>query len=263
VKKTDIDWKQESERFDEAAKYYDLYRPSYPNEMIEIIINKTGIQPGAKILEIGAGSGKATELFVKQGYDLVCIEPGENFVKVGQQKYKNDKVKFILSRFEEWDEDLNCYDFAFSAQAFHWVPKPIGFVKCKNALKSNKYFAQFWNWYPLGKEETHRELAILFEEFNIMLLSSDEEIEARAKTEADQLASSNYFKKFSIHRFPWMQQYKTDEFIGYLKTGNDYLRLNLEDRLKFIRKVQGIFDNNEGLVNWPFLCVLFLAEKVE
>ncbi|MHB8127371.1 MAG: hypothetical protein ACYDEX_00030 [Mobilitalea sp.] len=37
-------WKKESEMFDKAAEYYDTFRPSYPSEIIEKIINMAVLQ---------------------------------------------------------------------------------------------------------------------------------------------------------------------------------------------------------------------------
>ena len=48
----DIDWKQESQRFDGVAELYDAYRPSYPQALIETLIAYSGLQPGNRILEV-------------------------------------------------------------------------------------------------------------------------------------------------------------------------------------------------------------------
>ena len=54
---------KESEMFNQAAEYYDKYRPGYPEEIIDSLISVTGISNGSELLEIGCGSGKATEQF--------------------------------------------------------------------------------------------------------------------------------------------------------------------------------------------------------
>ena len=103
--------KNESRKFDESAIYYDKYRPSYPKEVIESIISISGINEKDKILEIGAGSGKATELFVNRGYNLTCIELGKNLAQKGIEKFKDTgQVEYIVGRFEEID-GLDKYEF--------------------------------------------------------------------------------------------------------------------------------------------------------
>lgn len=56
----------ESEIFNKAAEYYDRFRPSYPQEIIEELISEAEISKGSKLLEIGAGSGKATSQFAEK-----------------------------------------------------------------------------------------------------------------------------------------------------------------------------------------------------
>ena len=57
---TEINLQEESRRFDGVAALYDIYRPNYPEKLIEAIILMTGLQPDSEILEIGSGTGKAT-----------------------------------------------------------------------------------------------------------------------------------------------------------------------------------------------------------
>src|SRR6267143_6546045 len=46
--------------FDEAAELYDRARPGYPPELFDDLANLGGLHPGARVLEIGSGTGKAT-----------------------------------------------------------------------------------------------------------------------------------------------------------------------------------------------------------
>lgn len=120
-----MNWEEESKRFNAAADYYDIYRPSYPSELINLIEKNAKLSPQSKLLEIGAGSGKASELFLNRGYELLCIEPGPQLAELGTKKHSDKKVEFVVARFENWAEPSNYFDLAFSAQAFHWVPQPL------------------------------------------------------------------------------------------------------------------------------------------
>lgn len=61
------------------ATTYDTHRPSYPLESVDLMLNNLGIldAPGARILEIGAGTGKLTEQLVGQekSYNILAVEP--------------------------------------------------------------------------------------------------------------------------------------------------------------------------------------------
>ena len=62
-----------------AATSYDTHRPNYPPSAIDQLlyeINVKGVH-GARIVEIGAGTGKFTELLASrsEGYEIVAGEP--------------------------------------------------------------------------------------------------------------------------------------------------------------------------------------------
>jgi SAM-dependent methyltransferase len=252
-------WREQSKTFDAAADYYDRFRPSYPAELIDCIINKTGINSNSKILEIGAGSGKATELFVNKGFNMLCVEPGENLVEAGIRKFSyTDKVKYCTCRFEDWKETPDNFDAAISAQAFHWVPKPIGFQKCFSALKKNGHIALFWNLYVTDNSPIDIEL----ENTGMFLLQTKEACEERIKSHVEEIRASNCFKEAETFRFPWSQQYTAEEYLGFLKTSNYYLSASEEEKKAAEAKVTEIINRNGGSITRPYLCVLFLAQKL-
>jgi len=81
----DLNMKTESERqgavqaFNKIAKTYDN-KPDYPEELIQIIINKANLTAGSKLLEIGSGTGRATVQFAGFGFEIICIEPGSEMI---------------------------------------------------------------------------------------------------------------------------------------------------------------------------------------
>lgn len=68
------------------AMTYDTHRPSYPAESVSKMLEKMKILdvPAARILEIGAGTGKLTEQLVahKRSYELIAVEPHVQMRKV-------------------------------------------------------------------------------------------------------------------------------------------------------------------------------------
>lgn len=56
-----------SERFAAQALDYDRYRPRYPDEVFDDLVESVGLTCGDKVVEIGAGTGIATEPLVERG----------------------------------------------------------------------------------------------------------------------------------------------------------------------------------------------------
>src|SRR5436309_1542968 len=67
--------------FDTAADLYDAARPSYPDELFEDVVELARLEPGARLLEIGCATGKATRPFLERGFPVVCVELGSRLAE--------------------------------------------------------------------------------------------------------------------------------------------------------------------------------------
>ncbi|WBW95076.1 class I SAM-dependent methyltransferase [Oceanirhabdus sp. W0125-5] len=258
-----IDWKEESKRFDHAAEYYDKFRPSYPKEIIDSIIKESNINEHSQLLEIGAGSGKATELFVKRGLKIHCIEPGENLARIGEKRFKDTgRVSYDIKRFEEWEGEKESFDLIYSAQAFHWVPQPEGFESCSRLLKESGKLALLWNVYISNDTKLDSELMELSDFYGgLFALYSKEEAEALMNNRGEKIRESNLFSNIKMIKSYWEKVYSLDEYIGFIKTSNGYLRLNVTDRIKVEEDVKRIIMNHGGTVVRPYITSLYLADN--
>jgi SAM-dependent methyltransferase len=258
-----IDWKKDSQSFDRVAEFYDTFRPTYPPELVDAVIALSGLPPAGKILEIGSGTGQASLLFAQRGYSVLCIEPGENLATVAARNLEAfPGVQFEISRFEDWQETVGAFDLALSAQAFHWVPKEIGYAKAARALKPHGHLALFWNMYPGFEGQLAADLDKIYREIAPGLGSpfnaNDEAIHQRVR----EIEESGCFGPVSVRCYPWTKRYTTNEYLGLLNTYSDHLRLPEETRKRLLLSIGKVIEQHGGSVERPYLAVLYVAEKV-
>ena len=258
--KTDIDWQADGRSFDRVAEIYHTYRPDYPQALVEAILHRSGIPAGGEILEIGSGTGKATLPFARRGYSILCIEPGENLAKVAQdtlRQYSN--VRWEIATFQEWQAGQAQFNLIISGQAFHWVPRPAGFVKAAGLLKKSGTLAIFWNMRAESEGPVFEEIAGVYRERAPELedgKSSEEVILAR---EQELLACEN-FDRVEVLRFPWTRRYDTRQYLGLLNTYSDHLRMGEAQRAHLFEGVAEVVERHGGAVVKPYQAVLYLAE---
>ena len=60
--------------FGAVAAAYERFRPGYPAELVDTVM-RYARQPLRTVLEIGAGTGKATRLFAERGVTVTATEP--------------------------------------------------------------------------------------------------------------------------------------------------------------------------------------------
>jgi SAM-dependent methyltransferase len=121
--------------FNEIADEYDRHRPGYPDALIDRACEAAALAPGARVLEIGCGTGQLTRSLLERGLRVTAVEPGEQLIARarGQLAGAGD-VQFVGGRLEEASVPRAHFQAAFSASAIHWVDPDVSWRKLADAL---------------------------------------------------------------------------------------------------------------------------------
>ncbi|MBM2619919.1 class I SAM-dependent methyltransferase [Actinoplanes sp. LDG1-06] len=139
--------------FGEVADHYDRVRPGYPEALADELLSRAGAGP---VLEVGAGTGKATRLFARPGVELTCVEPDARMAEVLRRNVPAADV--VVSTFEEW-RPVRAYGLLVSGQAWHWVDPARRADLAFGALAPGGLFAPFWNVFLVADPALHAALA--------------------------------------------------------------------------------------------------------
>ncbi len=116
-------------RFSNRVENYVKYRPSYPEAIITFLEKNIGLQKENRIVDIGSGTGLFSELFLKNGYAVIGIEPNNDMRKEGEKKLgQYPDFTSINHRAEETGLRSNSINLITVAQAFHWM-EPVATKK--------------------------------------------------------------------------------------------------------------------------------------
>ncbi|WP_230743328.1 class I SAM-dependent methyltransferase [Methanooceanicella nereidis] len=89
--------KYNAETYNEASEIYDSYKglffPYLFGRIREIIENRFTpmLKPGARVLDIGCGTGQQTMYFKEKGFDVVGVDISKGLVKVANKKLQDNK----------------------------------------------------------------------------------------------------------------------------------------------------------------------------
>lgn len=90
--------------FGGVGTLYDSARSSYPEELINDILNISRVSENGKVLDVGCGTGKATTLFAKRGFETLGIDIGEELIALAKSNtLQFPNVSYQVSSFEEID----------------------------------------------------------------------------------------------------------------------------------------------------------------
>jgi SAM-dependent methyltransferase len=121
--------------FGSVADAYDVARPTYPAEVVDLIV----ADGPASALDVGCGTGKAARLVMARGVDVLGIEPDERMAAIA----RSHGVPVIRARFEDWVGARR--DCVFSAQAWHWIDPARGAVQAAAVLPPGGRWIAIWN----------------------------------------------------------------------------------------------------------------------
>ena len=108
--------------FESAAELYDAARPDYPPELFDDVVALAGLEPGARLLEIGCATGKATRPFLERGFPVVCVELGAQLAERARRNLAGLPGRRSTSRrSRRGTARPRSFDLVFAATAWHWV----------------------------------------------------------------------------------------------------------------------------------------------
>jgi len=131
------------EGFDAAADTYERSRPSYPPDAVAWLTSNLRIEPGARVADLAAGTGKLTTLIARLGADLIAVEPVPGMGAILRQVVPD--VGLIAGTAEAIPVRDAALNAVTVAQAFHWFDADVAFAELARVLRPGGRVGLIWN----------------------------------------------------------------------------------------------------------------------
>jgi ubiquinone/menaquinone biosynthesis C-methylase UbiE len=105
-------------RFGAVAATYERARPTYPDTVLAALADRAGVGPGARVLDLAAGTGKLTRQLAALGADVVAVEPSAGMRAACAAAVPG--VPALDGTAEAIPAEDGAVDVVTVAQAFHW-----------------------------------------------------------------------------------------------------------------------------------------------
>jgi len=146
------------QRFSTRVDNYVKYRPGYPSEILELLRRNCALTTDSVIADIGSGTGKLSELFLKNGNRVYGVEPNEAMRVSGEAllaHYPN--FVSIPARAESTTLHSETIDLVTAGQAFHWFDREKTRREFTRILKPAGWVVLIWNERRLDSTSFLRE----------------------------------------------------------------------------------------------------------
>jgi SAM-dependent methyltransferase len=235
-----------AESFGADAERYDRARPTYPDEMINSVLDlPDGPDRHLDVLDVGCGTGIAARQFQIKGCRVLGVEIDERMAAVAQ----DHGIEVEVSGFEDWEPAGRSFDVVISGQAWHWVDPRRGAIKAANVLRPGGRLALFWN---VGRPEppaseifddVYGSLEPELDEYSILLghASSD-----RFAVAAEGIRGTGRFSAPSTRSYGWSRLYTQEQWLDQLPTHSDHRMLPPERLHRLMTAVGEAIDAEGG-----------------
>lgn len=133
-------------RFSHTVENYIRYRPGYPPELLGFMINELGLTGQSVVADIGSGTGKLTEHFLKNGNLTYAVEPNRPMREAAERLFGHfPTLKSMDGTAEATHLPDRCADFVVAAQAFHWFDREAARREFLRILKPGGWALIVWN----------------------------------------------------------------------------------------------------------------------
>jgi SAM-dependent methyltransferase len=207
-----------------VAEAYDRARPSYPPEAAVWLI---GAQKSG-VLELGAGTGKLTELLVAAGHDVIATDPLPEML--GRLRDRVPGARVAVAGAERIPIASRSVDVVVCAQSFHWFDHHAALPEIARVLRPGGVLALVWNARDEAIPWVRKLGAIIGSADNMTDL-------------AGPAAESEQFAPLEHAEFRFWQSLRREELFDLVRSRSYVALLDETDREQLLSRVGALYDD--------------------
>ncbi|MFO7650054.1 MAG: class I SAM-dependent methyltransferase [bacterium] len=245
--------------FDSIAGVYDRVRPRYPEQLFDELVRLCGVDSGARVLEIGPGTGQATLPLARRGLVVVGVELAPRMARLCRANLRDfPSVTVHAADFEHWPVEPASFDLVLSASAFHWLSPRTAFGRAAAALRPGGSIALLWHFRVTPSTPLQRELDAVYAELGLKPWRGRPP-EERTRRQREAILNSGRFGPVTIRRYPSGRDYTTDDYVALLRTMSDHAILPAPTRRRLFAGIRRAIDRHGGMLHRESVATLFIA----
>ncbi len=244
--------------FDTIPEQFDRFRPRYSEELFQYLIRYAGIGPKKKVLEIGPGTGQATDPILRTGCDYNAIELGEHLYAKMKEKYgRFSNFHIVNDDFITYDFGSQRFDMIYSAATIQWIPEDVAFSKTFKLLRPGGVLAMMLTKadYKTPNEELYAKIQKLYDQYY------KPDIPYPHGGFRYENAQNYGYVDFERRDFHGRREMNPEEYAAFCGTHCDHIVIPEPYKTPFFEGLRNVVADNGGKVIFEDTYVLYLTKK--
>jgi SAM-dependent methyltransferase len=228
--------------------------------MVDAIV---ALLPGTAVVEVGAGTGKATVLFGVRGLEIACIEPDPQMAAVLTENCRElPNVTVTVSAFEDFQAD-RLYDGLIAAQSWHWTDPARRWAKAASLLRKGGLIALFWNRTQSHLTPLAPAIAEIYRRHQISTSNeAPSQDHAPPAWPRDEMEKQPTLADVEVREYSSVHTYSTQEWCDYMASTSNLLILEPAKRLAVLTDLARVIDDEGGgVLEEHRRCALYLTRR--
>lgn len=251
--------------FEQVPELYERARPTYPEALFDDLVELAGLAEGARVLEIGCGTGQATLPLARRGYSILCVELGAGLAAAARRNLAPfPNVEVVHANFESWEPERAGFDAIVAFTAFHWVDPELRYVKAARLLREDGSLGVAGSLH-VQRPGGDTFWADVQEDYDAITPSPDNRpppLPDEIDDLRDEIEASGHFEYVASRRYVWDQPYSADEYISLLDTYSGHRALDDERRTQLYDRIRRRIEARPGgRVTKTYITMLNVARK--
>jgi SAM-dependent methyltransferase len=224
-----VDRERLRETFNQAAEMYQRARPEYPDELFDDLIRAAGLAPGARLLEVGCATGKATVPLARRGFRITCVELGPELAAAARRNLAGLDAEVFGASFEDWEPPRGeRYDLVYAATAWQWIDPARRYQLAWRVLRPGGHLA-FWDGghvLPDGGDPFFDEIQEVYEEIGEGLPpGAVRPVPGQLPDYSAEIEATGLFSVVCVRQFDWERVYDAEGYIELLGTFSGHIAM--------------------------------------
>ena len=244
--------------FDTIPEEFDKYRPRYSKELFDNLIDYAKIGEGKSVLELGPGTGQATEPILNTGCDYHAIELGEHLFEKMKSKFgSRGNFDIVNDDFITHAFGNQKFDMIYSAATIQWIPEDIAFSKTFNLLKSGGTLAMLLTKsdYRAPNPSLADKIQKIYDEY---FKPTEQYTHGHFRYEN---ATAYGYTNFECREFYGKREMTADEYVAFSGTHCDHIVIEEPYRTPFFEGLRNAVLEEGNKIVFNDTYVLYLARK--